>query len=140
MTPTMCAAERLTYTEIRERLNLTDEDVLRLLHSLSLAKFKILGKEPAGKTLSKNDTFFFNEKFVSALRRIRVRPGRHSGLQQARCFGSPPLRWNLHLRASWAPRGRGAEECLALAVHAPPNQQPAGLQACRPAGSGTAAH
>ena len=67
------AAERLSYTEVKERLNLTDEDVLRLLHSLSLAKFKILGKEPANKTLSKSDTFFFNAKFTSAMRRIRVR-------------------------------------------------------------------
>ena len=66
------AAERLSYAEIRAGLNLTDEDVLRLLHSLTLARFKILGKEPAGKALSKNDTFYFNSKFTSAMRRIRV--------------------------------------------------------------------
>ena len=57
---------------MKERLNLSEEDVLRLLHSLTLAKFKILGKDPATKTLAKTDTFFFNAKFTSSMRRIRV--------------------------------------------------------------------
>ena len=69
----MCAADRLTYTDVKERLNLSDEDVLRLLHSLSMAKYKILGKEPNNKVLTKTDTFFFNSKFTSPMRRIRVR-------------------------------------------------------------------
>lgn len=58
---------------MKERLNLSDEDVLRLLHSLSMAKFKVLGKDPANKTLAKTDTFYFNTKFTSPMRRIRVR-------------------------------------------------------------------
>lgn len=67
------AADRLSYEEIRQRLNLQDEDIVRLLHSLSLAKFKILLKDPANKTLAKTDHFSFNAKFTSAMRRIRVR-------------------------------------------------------------------
>ena len=42
----------LKYTEIRDRLGLPDEDMARNLHSLSCAKYKILLKEPAGKTVS----------------------------------------------------------------------------------------
>lgn len=34
-----------------------EEDVTRLLHSLSCAKYAILNKEPAGRTISKNDKF-----------------------------------------------------------------------------------
>jgi len=34
-----------------------EEDVVRLLHSLSCAKYQILAKEPAGKTINKNDKF-----------------------------------------------------------------------------------
>jgi cullin 1 len=34
-----------------------EEDVTRLLHSLSCAKYQILSKEPAGRTISKNDKF-----------------------------------------------------------------------------------
>lgn len=34
-----------------------EEDVVRLLHSLSCAKYQILAKEPAGKTINKNDRF-----------------------------------------------------------------------------------
>lgn len=38
-------------------LCLQEEDVVRLLHSLSCAKYQILTKEPAGRTISKNDKF-----------------------------------------------------------------------------------
>lgn len=41
----------------QNRVNLQDEDVIRLLHSLSCAKYKILLKEPASKNISKSDTF-----------------------------------------------------------------------------------
>ena len=79
----MCAADRLTYTDVKERLNLSDEDVLRLLHSLSMAKYKILGKEPSNKVLAKTDTFFFNSKFTSPMRRIRVRSQKKLGWKPA---------------------------------------------------------
>ncbi|KAL6214830.1 hypothetical protein ACLB2K_014262 [Fragaria x ananassa] len=65
-------AEKLSYSEILTQLNLTHDDLLRLLHSLSCAKYKILLKEPATKTISPNDNFEFNSKFTDRLRRIKI--------------------------------------------------------------------
>ena len=65
-------ADRLSYSEIMMQLNLTHEDVVRLLHSLSCAKYKILSKEPNTKTISPNDSFEFNSKFTDKMRRIKV--------------------------------------------------------------------
>lgn len=65
-------ADELSYSEVSQRLNLPDEDVGRLLHSLSCAKYKILRKEPEGKTLSKSDRFAFNENFTDRMKRIKV--------------------------------------------------------------------
>jgi len=64
--------ESLTLDEVRDRLNLPDEDVMRSLHSLSCAKYKILTKTPEGKTIAAGDTFSFNAKFTDRLRRIKV--------------------------------------------------------------------
>lgn len=66
------AADRLSYAEIMTQLNLTDDDVVRLLHSLSCAKYKILLKEPNTKTISPTDYFEFNYKFTDKLRRIKI--------------------------------------------------------------------
>lgn len=69
----VCVAESvLTYAEIRERLNLPDEDVARLLHSLTMLKHKILLKEPDGRQILKTDSFRVNVAFNDRLRRIRV--------------------------------------------------------------------
>ena len=54
------------------QLNLTHDDLVRLLHSLSCAKYKILSKEPNTKTVSQGDYFEFNSKFTDKLRRIKV--------------------------------------------------------------------
>jgi cullin 1 len=64
--------DRLSYSEIVTQLNLSDDDVVRLLHSLSCAKYKILSKEPAGRSISPNDVFEFNSKFTDRMRRIKV--------------------------------------------------------------------
>eukprot|EP00983_Pelagomonas_calceolata_P116282 1160284-Pelagomonas_calceolata.AAC.10 len=40
-----------------ERTNMQDDDLVRLLHSLCCTKFKLLNKEPEGKTINKNDKF-----------------------------------------------------------------------------------
>ncbi|XXG80659.1 hypothetical protein AAC387_Pa09g1475 [Persea americana] len=66
------ASDRLSYSEIMTQLNLTDEDIVRLLHSLSCAKYKILNKEPNTKTISPTDYFEFNSKFTDKLRRIKI--------------------------------------------------------------------
>jgi cullin 1 len=64
--------ERLSYTDIKGQLNLTDEDIMRLLHSLSCAKYKILNKEPNSKAVSETDSFEFNTKFTDKMRRIKI--------------------------------------------------------------------
>lgn len=73
----MCAEggadQTLSYADVKERLNLPDEDVVRLLHSLACAKYKILLKEPNTKTIGKADTFHMNVKFTDRLRRIKAR-------------------------------------------------------------------
>ncbi|XP_038708863.1 cullin-1 isoform X2 [Tripterygium wilfordii] len=65
-------SDRLSYTEIMTQLNLTNEDVVRLLHSLSCAKYKILLKEPNTKNISQSDYFVFNHKFTDRMRRIKI--------------------------------------------------------------------
>ncbi|CAM9004193.1 unnamed protein product [Rhodiola kirilowii] len=67
------ASDRLSYSEIVTQLNLNDEDVIRVLHSLSCAKYKILNKEPATtKTIAPTDYFEFNTKFTDKMRRIKI--------------------------------------------------------------------
>ncbi|KAF2579014.1 hypothetical protein F2Q68_00006493 [Brassica cretica] len=71
----LCAfnnTERLTYQELLEQLNHSHEDLARVLHSLSCAKYKFLEKEPASKTISTTDSFEFNSKFTDKMRRIKV--------------------------------------------------------------------
>jgi len=65
-------APELSFAEVQEKLNLQEEDVVRLLHSLSCAKYQILAKEPAGKTINKNDKFRLNVKFTDRMKRIKV--------------------------------------------------------------------
>ncbi|KAK2646119.1 hypothetical protein Ddye_021314 [Dipteronia dyeriana] len=66
------SSDRLSYSEIMSQLNLTDDDVVRLLHSLSCAKYKILNKEPNTKNISPTDHFEFNSKFTDKMRRIKI--------------------------------------------------------------------
>uniref|UniRef100_A0A0C9S2U8 Cullin-1 n=1 Tax=Wollemia nobilis TaxID=56998 RepID=A0A0C9S2U8_9CONI len=66
------ASERLSYSEVKSQLNLTDEDIVRLLHSLACAKHKILNKEPNTKNVSQTDNFEFNAKFTDKMRRIKI--------------------------------------------------------------------
>ena len=50
-----------------------DEDVMkRLLHSLSCGKYQVLLKEPAGRTINTSDKFSFHSGFTSPLRKIRI--------------------------------------------------------------------
>ena len=53
-------------------MNIPDEDVLRLLHSLACAKHKVLLKDPPSKALTKTDSFSVNAKFTSTMRRLKV--------------------------------------------------------------------
>ncbi|XP_062208429.1 cullin-1-like [Phragmites australis] len=65
-------ADRLSYSEIVTQLKLSDDDAVRVLHSLSCAKYKILNKEPSNRTISPNNVFEFNYKFTDKMRRIKV--------------------------------------------------------------------
>lgn len=65
-------ADRLSYSEIAAQLNLSDEDLVRVLQSLSCAKYKILLKDPNTRTVSHTDYFAFNSLFTDKMRRIRV--------------------------------------------------------------------
>lgn len=64
--------ESLSFAEVKERLNLPDEDVMRLLHSLSCSKYKILTKTGDAKVINSADVFNFNNKFTDRGRRIKV--------------------------------------------------------------------
>lgn len=64
--------DRLSYAEIVTQLNLPADDAVRLLHSLSCGKYKILEKEPSNRTISPSDVFQFNNKFTDKMRRIKV--------------------------------------------------------------------
>ncbi|GLU07428.1 hypothetical protein SLE2022_243880 [Rubroshorea leprosula] len=66
------SSDRLSYSEIMAQLNLTHDDLVRLLHSLSCAKYKILSKEPNTRTISQTDSFEFNSKFTDRMRRIKI--------------------------------------------------------------------
>ncbi|KAM0936350.1 putative cullin protein, neddylation [Dioscorea sansibarensis] len=66
------SCDRLSYSEIKDQLDLSDDDCNRLLHSLSCAKYKILNKEPNTKTISQTDYFEFNSKFTDRLKKIKV--------------------------------------------------------------------
>ncbi|KAL2510568.1 Cullin-1 [Abeliophyllum distichum] len=66
------ASDRLSYSDIKTQLNLADDDLVRLLQSLSCAKHKILIKEPNTRSVSPTDYFEFNSKFTDRMRRIRI--------------------------------------------------------------------
>ncbi|XP_071729543.1 cullin-1-like [Rutidosis leptorrhynchoides] len=65
-------SDRLSYQEIVTRLNLSDEDAVKLLHSLSCAKYKILLKDPNTKRILSTDSFEFNSKFTDKMSRIKI--------------------------------------------------------------------
>ena len=81
----------MTFSEIRERANLPEEDLVRILHSLSCSKYKILAKEPPTKTPGKTDTFSMNANFTDRMRRIRVRPFPYPKHDDTPCCVAPGI-------------------------------------------------
>lgn len=65
-------SDRWSYSDIKTQLNLADDDLVRVLASVSCAKYKILNKEPSSKSVSSTDQFEFNSQFTDKMRRIRV--------------------------------------------------------------------
>jgi cullin 1 len=62
----------MTFEQVREALNLTVDVVKRILHSLSCGKYKLLAKQPVGKTIGTSDTFQVNVSFASPMRKLRI--------------------------------------------------------------------
>ncbi|KAL8142821.1 hypothetical protein V2J09_015853 [Rumex salicifolius] len=66
-------SDTLSYSEIKTYLNLyDDDDVVRLLHSLSCGKYRILEKRPNTDTISSTDYFEFNSNFTDKMTRIKI--------------------------------------------------------------------
>ena len=85
------SADRLSYADIRDQLNLSDEDVVRLLHSLACAKYKVLLKTPDSKMVEHSDVFSYNAGFTDKMRRIKVCGGqREGGIEGVDCYGEVP--------------------------------------------------
>jgi cullin 1 len=66
------AAPSLAYDAVRERINLPDEHLKRVLHSLACGKYKVITKTPAGNTIKNTDAFKVNADFKCQMRKIRV--------------------------------------------------------------------
>jgi cullin 3 len=66
--------ETLSFEEIQSRTNIPNQDLARMLHTLSvLPKAKVLTKDPANKELPKaGDKFGFNSSFTSKAVRIKA--------------------------------------------------------------------
>lgn len=64
--------DTLTYKEIAEATQIPDDELIRHLQSLSLAKHRVLRKEPREKEVKPDDKFFFNNDFSCRNRRIKM--------------------------------------------------------------------
>jgi cullin 1 len=61
-----------TYTELQDKTKLPEEDLDRVLASLTLLKYKVLVKFPANGIIGKDDVFSLNELFTDRAHRIRI--------------------------------------------------------------------
>lgn len=62
----------VTYDQVKARVNLPDEHLKRVLHSLACGKYKVLSKTPASSTIKTSDSFKVNDKFTCQMRKIRI--------------------------------------------------------------------
>jgi len=60
------------YEQVRDRVNLPDEHLKRVLHSLACAKYKILSKTPSGSAIKNTDKFKVNPSFNCPMRKVRI--------------------------------------------------------------------
>lgn len=63
------SSEKLSYKQIQTQLNMNDEELVRVLLSLSSWNYKLLNKMPPSKTISPDDQFEFNSKFTTNKKR-----------------------------------------------------------------------
>lgn len=62
----------MTYQEISNTTHIPEKELVRHLQSLSLAKYRVLRKEPREKEVKADDKFYFNDDFASRSRRIKM--------------------------------------------------------------------
>jgi len=62
----------MTFTELKKVLNLQDEILKPLMHSLSCCKYKVVSKTPSSKKILPTDSFIANSKFSCNMRKIRI--------------------------------------------------------------------
>jgi len=62
----------MTFTELSRKLNVEENILKPLMHSLSCGKYKVIRKNPASNKINTTDSFIANEKFASNMRKIRI--------------------------------------------------------------------
>ena len=62
----------LAYEEIMDRTKIPESELKRHLISLAAPKYKVLVKQPKGKSIQKDHTFTFNTKYNPELMRVRI--------------------------------------------------------------------
>lgn len=80
------STDKMTYKELKVATKIPETELIRNLQSLSLAKYRVLTKEPATKEVNENDVFSFNDKFTCRNRRIKlqmVAPAKEQGAVQS---------------------------------------------------------
>ncbi|KAG2714318.1 hypothetical protein I3760_03G021400 [Carya illinoinensis] len=66
-------ADRLSYKEIEQATEIPASDLKRCLQSLACVRGKnVLRKEPMSKDIAEDDAFFFNDKFMSKLYKVKI--------------------------------------------------------------------
>lgn len=66
------AMEAEGFESVRERLNLPEETLKRVLHSLCCGKYKVLEKDPKSSTIKPTDTFKAAPKFSCKMHKVRI--------------------------------------------------------------------
>ena len=64
-------SERLSYSDIRTHLNLSDQETVRLLYSLACGKYKILLKKPDTATIGTADYFEINTNLTDRTGKVK---------------------------------------------------------------------
>mmetsp|Transcript_10856 Transcript_10856/g.33497 ORF Transcript_10856/g.33497 Transcript_10856/m.33497 type:complete len:745 (-) Transcript_10856:58-2292(-) len=64
--------QALAFEAVKERINLPDDHLKRVLHSLACGKYKVLAKTPASSTIKTTDSFRVNATFACPMRKIRI--------------------------------------------------------------------
>jgi len=64
--------EKLSFVQLQEKLNLEEPILKPLMHSLSCGKYRVIAKSPPGDKIKKTDSFRYNSKFSSNMRKIRI--------------------------------------------------------------------